>query len=72
MRRYVEIALTGWFLIGLIPGSLFAYLSVAVTDRGELCELPADYYQADAEWLRCCEQLQSEGLKDAAGWEIPI
>lgn len=72
MHKYFEIALTGWFFISLIPGSLFAYYPVSVNDRDEMRELPGDDHYADVEWLKCCEHLQSEGLKDEGGWEIPI
>lgn len=72
MHKYLEIALTGWFLISLIPGSLFPFLPAPVNDRDDVGELPGDDYYGDAEWLKCCEQLQSEGLKDEDGWEIPV
>lgn len=73
MHKYLEIALTGWFLISLIPVSLFAHFPASVNDRDNVCELPGDAYEPDPEWLKCCEQLQSEGLRnEGGGWEIPI
>jgi len=72
MHKYLEIALTGWFLISLIPVSLFASFPLPVNDGEEMRELSGDDYYADAEWLKCCEQLQSEGLKDEDGWEISV